>query len=131
MWRRKNRPLGLGMMDMGPWLQGSFSYPWLDRCWPSVAGDSAGLWIMAGLVFVFFRTFPVPGPGVVQAIAFTIHLEDRDMVHETIEWCAGQPFRLRPARRQKHPEPAGTEPSGSNPIPSDQSRSGHHRGAVR
>ena len=53
---------------------------------------------MAGLVFVFFRTFPVPGPGVVQAIAFTIHLEDRDMVHETIEWCAGQPFGAEHAR---------------------------------
>ena len=43
----------------------------------------------------------------------------------------GKAYGLRPARRQTHPEPAGAEPSGSNPIPSDQPRSGRHRGAAR
>ena len=74
------------------------SYPQPDWPWVSAVVDFAGLWIMRRFVAGLFDILPAPGAGLPQTVAFAVHLQDMDVVRETIEQRTGQPFGAKDAR---------------------------------
>ena len=53
---------------------------------------------MRRFVAGLFDILPAPGAGLLQAVTFTVHLQDMDVVRETVEQRAGQPFGAKYAR---------------------------------
>lgn len=53
---------------------------------------------MGRFVASLFDALPSPGAGLLRAVAFAVHLQDVDVVSETIEQRAGQSFSAKNAR---------------------------------
>ncbi|KDM67011.1 transposase for insertion sequence element IS905 [Acidiphilium sp. JA12-A1] len=53
---------------------------------------------MRRVVTGLFDTLRAPGAGLLQAVAFAVHLQDLDVVRETVEQRTGQPFGAKDAR---------------------------------